>query len=295
MMKEDHNMDSYFSEREITHPYTSGLFQKDLTLKEMTELSADLTEEEKKSPFARYFYEPMAELQPQMKEAAERGPLKENEMYMPDQAGPILLNGSTEYPMNGYGVMENGVGYAAILAHQYGITDEMIAAYRDHFAVTEDMKQRTLFYKTWYPGKHLIHFEDAIIEDFGWGFCLQNMDWSIFNMEKHFGVKREDLLKIDPNCIAVMGLGGECFAINNPEDRTDTLMLQYITETEKGRELSIHYFYGVKVTPDGKMEICPNVGKEELTGRMKGMMLHAMYECCNEIKHIKEFWSEYQK
>lgn len=289
-------MDSYFTKREITHPYTSGLYQKDLTLKEITEeLSADLTEEEKRSPFAKYYYEPIPELQPQMKEAIENGPLSEEQMYMPNEAGPILVSGSKNYPLNGYGVLKNGVGYSTMLVKQDGITDEMIAAYRDHFAVTEDMKQRTLFYKTWYPGKHLIHFEDAIIEDFGWGFCLQDMNWELFNMEKHSGIKKEELPKLDPNCIAVMGVGGKCFAINNPEDCTETFMIQYLRDTDQGRELCIHYFYGLKMFADGRMEICPNVGREELTERMKGMMQHAMYECCNEIKHIKEFWNELQE
>ena len=160
-------MDSYFTGRELTRPYTSGLYKKDLSFDEMKNLNSQITEDEKGSLFAKYYYEPMAELQLQMKAAVKAGALKPEQMYMPPQAGPILQSGSKGYPLNGYGVLENGVGYASMVIHQDGITDEMIRNYRDNFAVSLDPKIRTLFYKTWFPGKHLIHFEDAIIEDFG--------------------------------------------------------------------------------------------------------------------------------
>ena len=288
-------MDSYFTGREMTRPLTSGLFKGDLTLEQMAALTPELTEKEKTSPFAKYYYEPMAPLQPQMAAAIEAGPLAQDQMYMPNEAGPILLTGSKDYPLNGYGVMDNGVGYSTMVVHQEGITDEMIAAYRDKFAATEDPQVRTLFYKTWYPGMHLIHFEDAIIEDFGWGFCLQDMNWELFNMEKHFGLKHEQLKEIDPELIAVVCVGGECLSINDPEDRTQTCMIQYTRQTDKGRDLCIHYYYGLKITPDGGMEPCCHVGREELLARMLGMMKHSMYECCNEVKHIKEFWAELQR
>lgn len=288
-------MDSYFTGRELTRPYTSGLYKKDLSFDEMKNLNSQITEDEKGSLFAKYYYEPMAELQLQMKAAVKAGALKPEQMYMPPQAGPILQSGSKEYPLNGYGVLENGVGYASMVIHQDGITDEMIRNYRDNFAVSLDPKIRTLFYKTWFPGKHLIHFEDAIIEDFGWGFVLQDMDWDVYQMEKHLGLKMEEIPKNDPHCIAITGLGGECISLENPLDRTYTCMVQYIRETENGRDLCIHYWNGVKLSQDGSIEVCPNVAKAEMEKRMCNMMQHAMYETCNELKHIKEFWEETHK
>ncbi len=285
-------MDSYFTNRELTRPYTSGKMMADLTLEEISKLPADLTDAERTSPFAKYYDEPLAELQPQMKEAVEKGPLSEEEMYMPSEAGPILLGGSKNYPLNGYGVLANGVGYSTSLMHYDNITDEMIAWYRDHFAVTEDPAVRTLFYKTWYPGKHLIHFEDGIVEDFGWGYCLQEMNWDIFNMQSHFGVKKEDIPRLDPDCIAVTGLGGKCTLVSDPSDNSYTCMIQYTKQTKTGRDLCVHYWNGVRLYPDGRIEVAPNVGREEMQERMKNMMLHAMQEDCNEKKHIEEFWNE---
>lgn len=268
---------------------------KDLSLDEMRALSATITDAERTSPFARYYDEEMAPLQPQMTAAIEAGPLQADQMYMPMQAGQILQSGSKEYPLNGYGVLDNGIGYSSMLIHQDGITDEMIANYRDHFAVTEDPAVRTLFYKTWYPGKHLIHFEDGIIEDFGWGFTLQEMNWDVFNMKAHLGLDMAEIPVKDPQVLAITGLGGKNSALDNPEDTTYTCMVQYTRETESGRDLCIHYWYGIRLNADGSYEVCPNVGKEEMTERMLGMMQHAMYECCNELHHIKEYWAETHK
>lgn len=286
-------MDSYFTDRQMTRPYTSGLMMKDMSLEQMKALNPYITEAEKKSPFAKYYYEPLASLQPHMEKALD-APLRQDEMYMPDEAGPILLNGSRDYPLCGYGVLSNGVGYASMVVHQEKLTDKMIANYRDHFAVTKDPDVRTLFYKTWYPGKHLIHFEDAIIEDFGWGFCLQEMNWDIFNMRHHFGVSMDEIPKLDPDCIAVTGLGGECFLLDDPSDRSYTCMIQYTRDTGDGRDLCVHYWNGIRLYPDGKIEVQPNVGRKEMETRMKDMMLHAMTESCNELKHIREYWQETQ-
>lgn len=69
-------------------------------------------------------------------------------------------------------------------------------------------------------------------------------------------------------------------------------MIQYTKQTKTGRDLCVHYWNGVRLYPDGRIEIAPNVGREEMQERMKNMMLHAMQEDCNEKKHIEEFWNE---
>lgn len=111
-------------------------------------------------------------------------------------------------------------------------------------------------------------------------------------MKEHLGLDKKEISKHDLHSIAVTGLGGECISIDNLKDRTFICMVQYIRETELGRDLCIHYWYGVELEPDGEIRLCPNVGKEEIEARMLGMMKHAMYESCNELKHIKEFWEE---
>ncbi len=282
-------MDSYFTGREMTKPYTNGTYMADYTFEELCQMSAELTEEEKKSPFAKYYYQPMAELQPQMEAALEK-PLEPGQCYMPQQAAHIMLTDDKRYPKSGYGVLENGVGYASAFVCQDGITDEMIKYYRENFAISEEC--RNLFYKIWFPGYHLMHLEDGIVENFGWGFLRQEMNWEVFQMKGHLGIDKEDIAKLDPHCIALVGLGGENVNIQNPSDIQYTFMSQYTHETENGRTLWIHYWNGVKLNEDGTMEVCPSENRETMLKYMKMMLQHAVYEQCNELKLMKGFWEE---
>lgn len=280
-------MDSYFTNRELTRPYTSGLNKSDMTLDEIRALTPALTYEEAQAPFAEYYYEDPVKLAPEMLEAA-KSPLSSDQCYMPMESGRIMLTHDSRYPVNGFGVLENGVGYASMVIRQYGITDEMIRYYRENFAVNEEC--RNLFYKLWCPRYHIIHFNDAIVEDFGWGFQLQDMNWELFNMEHHFGIRREEISELDPRCIAIMAPGGTCMDIMHPEQKEETCMIQYLTENEKGRELWIHYWVGIALKPDGSYEICPRADHDTMESHMRHMMLHAMTECSNEVRHIKAFW-----
>jgi hypothetical protein len=130
------------------------------------------------------------------------------------------------------------------------------------------------------------------VEDFGWGPILQEMNWELLDMKKHLGVTREEILRMDPHCLAIMGLGGTATNVNHPEDVQHTFMVQYHRETEKGRELWIHYWVGVTVNADGTMDICPSVDHNTMEMQMKCMMRHAMAESCNEVELIRQFWKE---
>lgn len=282
-------MDSYFTGREMTNPYTSGKKMADYSFEQLCQMSPQLTDKEKENPFSKYYDEPMAPLQEGMQEAVDTQ-LHSNQCYMPQEAGKIMLKNDNTYPVNGYGVLENGVGYSSARIIQDGLTDEMIKYYRENFAVDPD--RRNLFYKTWFPGYHLIHFDDGIVENFGWGFVRQDMNWDIFNMEKHLGVRKQDIPKLDPHCIAMIGLGGRCIDIHNPNDVQYTCMVQYTTETEQGRALWVHYWVGVKLSADGTLEVCPTLDGETMAQHMKMMMQHSMYEFCNELKYIKDFWNK---
>ena len=285
-------MDSYFSGREMTRPLTCGKNMADFTWEELRAMPVTLTEEERKSPFARYYDEPLAPLQDGMAEAC-KAPLHPSQCYMPREAVAIMFSEDPRYPVNGYGVLDNGVGYCTTRIHQDGITDEMIKNYRENFA--HDMSCRNLFYKTWYPGFHLIHFDDGIVENFGWGLVRQTMDWELLNMEAHLGIRREDIPRVNPACLGLLCPCGPAVNLENPEDVQYTVMVQYIREVENGRTLWIHYWNGIRLYPDGRLDICPSVDRKTMESEMKHMMMHAMVESCNEIKHIKEFWQETNK
>ena len=135
----------YEKKREFTSPYTCGLYKDEMTLDQMRELVTELTEEEKKSPYANIYYEFLDEKTPEQK-AAYAAPLKPEQMFMPADCGKIMIEHRGEYPEYGYGVLENGVGYAAIRVDQTDVNDDMIREYREYYA--HDTQNRDIFYKT---------------------------------------------------------------------------------------------------------------------------------------------------
>lgn len=282
--------DIFTTQREMTHPYTSGKYLKDYTLDEMRQMSAEITEDEKIDPYyKKYFTEALPPLQKEHQKALLAGPLTPEECYMPDKAGNILLYQNDKYAENGYGVLPNGVGFAAIKINQEGITDEIIKFFRENFAHT---KNRNLYYKLWYPHMHVIHFEDAIIENWGWGNCLQDMNMDDFRFS-HLGISKNDILKKDPNCLRLLALGGNTVQLDAPERKPWKMwMVQHVRETSCGRELRVRYWNGLNFEKDGSITICTNPDHEQTLREMRMMMLHCQQEYCNELVLIKKFWQD---
>lgn len=282
-------MGDFFSTgREMTHPYTSGIFFGQLSYEKLQSMTAQLSEEEKQAPSARYFQEPMASLTPDHEAAIAAGPLGPKECYMPQESGAVLLNPAFDAAENGYGVLPNGVGYAAIKVVQEGITDEMIRKYREEFAHDGP---RTLFYKLWFPGMHLLHYENGVAENFGWGMLNLEMEAENFSF-RHLGITREEIRTQDPDCICLLGLYGRGWEIAHPEKSPAyTCMVQHTRQTAAGRELRVRFWNGILFSPDGSLEFHPNPDRDQTVQQMKHMMEHCMREYSNELKLMREFWN----
>ncbi|WP_313073550.1 DAPG hydrolase family protein [Lacrimispora sp.] len=277
----------YSTGKVMVSPRTCGKKMNECTMEDLRSMTAALTKEESQSVYAKYYKEPLADIQPEHVRAIEHGTLNPDECYMPELAGGVLLDGDSKYRDNGYGVLPNGVGFAAIKIAQ-DVTNEMIRDYQENFA---NDKNCNLFYKTWYPGAHLIHFEDGAVEDFGWGMMRMEMNWNNFRFE-HLGIHEEDISKRDPHCIFLMGLGGKAEEINEAQTRERVMcMVQHTRETATGRELKVHYWNGMTFQEDGTLICKPEPDRDKTMREMKLMMIHCMTEYCNQVKLIKEFWN----
>ena len=279
-------MDFFDTGREMTSPHTSGRLYGELSWEELRNMSTDLTEEERRAPHALYYGQPMAEVQAEHKKAMESKALAQHQCVMPGELGASLFGGSLGSPENGYGVLDNGVGYAAVRIDQNGITDEMIRKYREEFA-----HEGSLFYKTWFPGTHLIHYLDGAAEDFGWGFC--NMKFSRDEFEfSHLGITKEDIPRLDPDCINLIGVNALATDIMHPEQGPDYMaMVCYTRLSAGGRELRIRYWNGLRFEAAGKVVLKVRHTRDVMEQRMNMMMSHCMREYCNELRLIKAFWN----
>lgn len=279
--------DFYILGREMTHPRTSGLHFGDLSYDQLRALSTELTQEERAARSSDHYYEPMAELSEEHRKAIASGPMAPEACYLPEQAGEHLLNPAGDTVENGYGVLPNGVGYAAILIRQTGITDAMIRKYRDEF--TWD-GPRTLFYKTWYPGAHLVHYENGVVENFGWGMMNLEMEMEHFTLA-HLGLKKEEIPQRDPHCISLLGFYGRGWEVACPENGpVYTCMVQHTRETPQGRELRVRYWSGLTFAPGGQVELHPDPDQLRTRMHMRMMMEHCMREYTNELRLMKQFW-----
>ncbi len=280
--------DFYSTGREMTHPYTSGIFFGQLSYEQLRQMTPELTEQEKQALSAKHFYEPMASLTPEHEAAIAAPPLSPDECFLPGDIGAILLDKRSTAAENGYGVLPNGVGYAAIKIEQEGITDEMIKKYREEFAHDGP---RTLFYKIWFPGMHLLHYENGVAENFGWGMLNLEMEMENFTF-RHLGICKEDIPVRDPDCICLLGIYGRGWQIAYPEKPpVYTCMVQHTRQTSAGRELRVRYWSGIAFGPDGSLEFHVNPDHGQTCEQMRLMMEHCMREYSNELKLIKEFWN----
>ena len=198
-----------------------------------------------------------------------------------------MLNPDGDEVENGYGVLPNGVGFAAMLIRQEGITDEMIKKYREEFAQDGP---RTLFYKIWFPGAHLLHYENGVVENFGWGMMNMEMDMEHFTLA-HLGIRQEDILQRDPNCISLLGFYGRGWEVDHPErEPVWTSMVQHTRLTPTGRELRVRYWNGLAFGPGGQLVFSDPVDRAVMEERMRLMMEHCLTEYQNELRLMKGFW-----
>ena len=133
---------------------------------EVASLTTELTEQEKKSSYAKYYLRQLKMPSHENLKAAEYdNPLPEEKMFMPEEMISRMESGDNI--QSGYGVMQNGIGFSITHVLIGGVTDEKIQYFRENFIPEGD-----LYYKSWYPGAHLRHYMNGCVEDVGMGMEL---------------------------------------------------------------------------------------------------------------------------
>ena len=264
----------------------------DLSFEEIRSLTTELTEEEKKSPFAD-LYEKGNILTSEQEKAVNAAPIPVSCAFEPWDYGKNMNRPGYCEEENAYCLLDSGIAYSAAMLKQPGRTNEKMKAYNDGFA-----PEGALAYKLWCPGYHYYHYSDGAIEDFGYG--LLNMKAVVG--EDHFangmdirllGVDPDKVKENDPDCL---WLGGN-YWMNYPvlEDRIsekpiEMIIVNYLRKTDYGRELRIRLFGGVGIR-DGKLVRTgfPEGLDPLLCARMH--MRHLMLEYGNEARWVNEYWN----
>ena len=276
-------------------PHASTPVKKfgDLSFEEIKALSPDLSEEEKASPHAKFYYEPNV-LSPEYQAIVDGPPMDVADAFEPEEYGKHMnIDGYCKVE-NGYCVLPSGIPYSAVLIKQPGRNNERMDAYNKEFGTVG-----ALAYKCWTPGAHYFHYTDGAIEDFGYG--LLNMHTYVESDGSNYcngtditklGVDIEHVTENDPRCIWIGGNDWDHFQVledHIAEKPFINLIVNYLRETDEGRELRIRMFTGVGIRNGKLVKSDLPVGVEPLElARLH--MIHLMLEYGHESRLVNQYW-----
>jgi hypothetical protein len=254
--------------------------------KELYSLTLELTEEEAKSPYARYYHMGRTAVSLEFSKHFEYDAMMDpTKAIMPDEFKRVNRPGYMEVE-NGFCILPNGIGYAAILVKQDGLTDEMMQHFITHFNPEGD-----LFYKIWCPTNHYRHYTDLAIEDYGWGPCA-------LDFKKIFGPENTGLGDAwkanDPDCIFIIGANVATTSLHHPNgEPIYGTEIQYHRYTPTGREIRIRFWLGLNIENGKPLIHLPN-NKPIDPFALRSLGEHAAWEFGTYTRNIKQFWEDCQ-
>jgi phloretin hydrolase len=124
-----------------------------------------LTAEEKKSPYAKFYAEPVNAPAAEIIKALQPGKQMDPRMALPPEDLNKLFQPGTLKVENGYCIVADGTGYSVIHSKLPGVTAEMERFWKAWIASND---YNYLNYKAVLPGMNFM-YANPLWEDFGWG------------------------------------------------------------------------------------------------------------------------------
>lgn len=259
----------------------------DFTDDELRALSWRLTEKEKGDPDSAYYSLVPAPLAPAHQKALE-APMDPSFAFSFAEYGKYMNNTGYCREENGYCVLPDGVTYAAALIRQEGRNDEMTAYYNEHFGLTD-----SLFYKTWFPEAHYLHFNDGgTFEDFGFGRV--KMRFTAQLDARMLGLDPDEIRRNDPACIYLGGTAaiGRNLDSKDPMKEERNIIMFYHRETPCGREMRIRLFYGIGYENGEFIYTLPE--KERALDIARCTYNHIVHEYTNDLTLQNAVYRDYK-
>lgn len=271
-------------EKPILFPKDCQLFKPDREhYSEVTGLTSDLTEAEKKSPYAKYYYKGIVMPEERDLIAVESGAQMDpaDAFLIEDYAAHMDIPGCCP-TRTGYCVLPNGVGFAAATITSPGITAGMVSHFIENFNPPGD-----LYYKIWCPGAHLRHYADCAIEDVGNGFSLIQF-YEGMTPEKvglHTGSG-------DRYCIGLTGANTFCHPLHQPDaEPLYVTELCYYRLLPDGYETRVNFWVGASFE-NGHTVLKLQGGKPADLTFTQILARHSLWETETMFRNIRDFWEE---
>lgn len=254
----------------------------------------ELTPDEKKKPYSKYYYMPMAKVSDELVAQMDNSPIPPDKALPVQRADELFEPGYMEVE-TGYCKMNDGTGYVAALIQMPGVTAEMIEWWFAWFAL-EDLR-----YKIWDPSHHY----GAKLEKESYA---RRLDYSLGDLKRRWQtafVANEDIgagaadLRISfltpeefghdmskfvaPNAT----LNNINIEINQPRKGLATVSHVY-RKTEKGLELRARFWLGWNSIGGEKVLVNDNVPLPLI----KGLAYHCLEEYTNLAAILPSVYAE---
>lgn len=238
----------------------------------------ELTTNEKKFTYAKYFDYPVEELPQEKADLVNAGPLSEEQMLKITQRGMLFEPGYLEGE-TGYGVMADGTGYVANMTFMPGVTAEMLEWWFAWHSI-EDSR-----YKIWNPEGHYYARTQDMKKAMAHNVPMRERTWGISrDVKADMGNGPEELV-IEFKMPSEMGYDEDligtaacstlmCANIHSPEAGKGMPMVMTLVarEVEGGLEVRNRIWMGYQLLWGMPMkQIAKGDAVEE--GRVKGLFL----------------------
>ena len=271
-------------------PQNCGRGESDIDWEtEIPTLSVELTEEEKKSRFAKYYYRGLTQPSAENLRQCEPGnPLPLSEAFMPEDYCRRMTPDKLDQMRSGYCVMENGIGFSLARVQMPGITEEVMEVFAREYHPEGD-----IFYKSWFPGAHMRHFEMMAVEDVGVG--METVKFMDFIPPARLGVGEGHPL-MDARLISLKGLNGISWPLHTPYQNT-----RYVLETlfyrdiPGGREAFVHFWHGLSWDLENQKSIrrIPE-GEAVNLSDVRAQANHAVWELTQSVSLISAVYRDFR-
>lgn len=240
---------------------------------EIENLTTELTEEENRSKFAKYYYRGLKMPAKESVIAAEQGSFMPEEFrFMPDEYLKCIDSPrGNEIPTGGC-ILDNGIGFSVSRIEMPDITDEMFVEYNKYYQPEND-----IFYKSWCPGFHIRHYIEGCAEDVGLGMEL--IKFMCFGGADEFAGEPYQLK--DKDTISFHALSGISWPLHNLFNNNERYALEAMAHRRhpngKGRISYVAFWHGLKLQ-DGKVVRAIPEDKVISMETVRAQMYHACLE-----------------
>ena len=183
-------------------------------------------------------------------------------------------------------MLPNGVGFGMATTFMPGCTSQIITHYIENFNPPAD-----LYYKAWFPGGHIRHYEDMAVEDVGFGIVQLRFIEGL-TAEK-IGMPQPP--QGDTYNIGITGANILCQPLHQPEaEPLHISELCYYRLTPEGYEQRVTFWIGMHFK-DGRSVLHLPDGQPVSPFIPAALARHSAWETATFMRNVMAFWEDRQK